>query len=99
MAEFDSRIEKAALVIKQKAITRAGAAETSSQSLEATTDMPPKISTKNIGLWPAEARLNSSCHIFGSNELSKGSARNDAPKILSIQIPKSKPDEENEEEK
>ena len=49
MAEFDSRIEKAALVIKQKAITRAGAAETSSQ--------------------------------------------------IQIQIPKSKPDEENEEEK
>ena len=46
MAELEGRIEKAALVIKQKSITRAGAVETSSKSPE--TDMPPKLSKTKI---------------------------------------------------
>ena len=72
MAQLEGRIEKAALVIKLRAIARAWATETSSKSQETMTNIPPKFSrTKNIGLRPAEANLNNSYHTFDRKELSR----------------------------
>ena len=58
MAKQEGRIEKAALVIIQKAITRAGARETSVKSPE-----------EKVGFRLAEADLNSSCHTYDRKEL------------------------------
>ena len=76
MAELEGRIEKAALVIQEKTITKAGASETSSKSPEAMKNIPPKSSRlEKVGLRPAEANLNNYCHTFSKEELSSSSAR------------------------
>ena len=64
MAKLEGRIEKAALVIIQKAITRAGVRETSAKSPE---------KEEKVGCRLAEADLNSSCHTFDRRELHNSS--------------------------
>ena len=72
MARLEDRIEKAALAIQQKAITRAGESRTSSKSLESKKN---SLSLDKVGFRPAEANFNNLCDTFCKEELYSSLAR------------------------